>query len=67
MSQNKKNGKHFFQFEVRIVARQIGRITTKINDKHFFQSEDNGSLENRVWRIMTTISVPYDVKCTVKG
>lgn len=24
MSQNKTNGKHFFQFEVRIVARQIG-------------------------------------------
>jgi hypothetical protein len=24
LSQNKTNGKHFFQFEVRIVARQIG-------------------------------------------
>jgi hypothetical protein len=24
-------------------------------------------LKNRVWRIMTKISVPYDAKCTVKG
>jgi hypothetical protein len=24
LSQNKTNGKHFFQFEVKIVARQIG-------------------------------------------
>jgi hypothetical protein len=24
-------------------------------------------LKNRVWWIMTKISVPYDAKCTVKG
>ena len=70
LGQNKTNGKQFFQFEVRIVAQQIGfdelqqKLTINIS---FNLKIYNGSLKNRVWWIMTKISVPHDAKCTVKG